>query len=246
MRLTHLWNSTRPRHGAAPRRVGRRPPRCAPTITIGRVRHTLIESIGFGFEHYDHLGRWRDTENGLPIDATGSLTWVPGDPAAERPFDGAVEFADRLAASPHVASCVAEHWDRFAMGRGTSAPEDGCNISQVLETFVLAGGDVTEFLVAIVRSDAFRYRPGEPLIPPEPVDETDLYVNLYASRIEPPAFDSPGATKARSGRTVRSTTVSAIFPGSPAVTTAPTERTVRSTTVSGIFPGQRDLSGPGR
>ena len=38
MRLTHLWNATRPRHGAATRRVGRRSPRCAPTGAVGRVR----------------------------------------------------------------------------------------------------------------------------------------------------------------------------------------------------------------
>ncbi|MBT9560065.1 MAG: DUF1588 domain-containing protein [Myxococcales bacterium] len=135
--------------------------------------HTLIDPIGFGFEHYDHLGRWRDTENGLPIDATGALTWVQGDPAAEGPFDGAIELADRLAASPRVASCVAEHWYRFAMGRGTSAPADGCNLTQVSGAFVAAGGDVTELLVAIVRSDAFRFRPGTPWVPPEPVDESD-------------------------------------------------------------------------
>ena len=33
--------------------------------------HDLIDPIGFGFEHYDHLGRWRDTEDGHPIDASG-------------------------------------------------------------------------------------------------------------------------------------------------------------------------------
>ena len=31
--------------------------------------HSLIDDIGFGFEHYDHLGRWRDEEVGQPIDA---------------------------------------------------------------------------------------------------------------------------------------------------------------------------------
>ncbi len=135
--------------------------------------HKLIDPIGFGFEHYDHLGRWRDTENALPVIATGALTWVPGDPAAEGPFDGAIELSDRLAASPRVASCVAEHWYRFVMGRGTSAPADGCNLAQISESFVQSGGDVTELLVAIVRSDAFRYRPGEAWVPPEPVDESD-------------------------------------------------------------------------
>ena len=53
-------------------------PECVPC-------HDLIDPIGFGFEHYDHLGRWRDTEDGHPIDASGFVDDVT--------FQGAQELS---------------------------------------------------------------------------------------------------------------------------------------------------------
>ena len=35
--------------------------------------HVMMDPIGFGLENYDAIGNWRDTENGAPIDATGSI-----------------------------------------------------------------------------------------------------------------------------------------------------------------------------
>ena len=33
----------------------------------------MLDPIGFGFENYDGVGLWRDTDNGLPIDASGDV-----------------------------------------------------------------------------------------------------------------------------------------------------------------------------
>lgn len=35
--------------------------------------HHLMDPVGLGFEHYDGLGKWRDEENGLPIDDSGKV-----------------------------------------------------------------------------------------------------------------------------------------------------------------------------
>lgn len=35
--------------------------------------HRTMDSIGFGLEHFDAIGRWRDKDNGKPIDAVGDL-----------------------------------------------------------------------------------------------------------------------------------------------------------------------------
>ena len=45
----------------------------------------MLDPIGFTFEHYDPIGRWRDTDNGKPVDTTGQIagTDVEG-PAAMR------------------------------------------------------------------------------------------------------------------------------------------------------------------
>jgi hypothetical protein len=51
--------------------------------------HALMDPIGLGFEHYDAVGVWRDTDNGFPVDATGQ---VNGSDVAGL-FDGAIELS---------------------------------------------------------------------------------------------------------------------------------------------------------
>ena len=55
--------------------------------------HQAIDGAGFGLEHYDALGKWRTTDNGLPVDATSTLVGA-GD--ADGSYDGAVQLAARL------------------------------------------------------------------------------------------------------------------------------------------------------
>jgi hypothetical protein len=35
--------------------------------------HNLMDPIGFGLENFDGYGRWRDKDNGLPVDAAGLM-----------------------------------------------------------------------------------------------------------------------------------------------------------------------------
>jgi hypothetical protein len=36
--------------------------------------HALMDPIGFAFENFDAIGRWRESEGGLPIEAASTLT----------------------------------------------------------------------------------------------------------------------------------------------------------------------------
>jgi hypothetical protein len=36
--------------------------------------HSIFDPIGFALENFDAIGRWRTTDNGLPIDASGTFT----------------------------------------------------------------------------------------------------------------------------------------------------------------------------
>lgn len=114
--------------------------------------HTLLDPIGFGFENYDGVGRWRDSESGIAVDASGALLGTDVD----GPFTGAVELADRLAASADVASCYATQWFRFAYGRGETEA-DACSLQELSGTFAAAKGDVRELLVSLTQTDAFRF-----------------------------------------------------------------------------------------
>jgi Protein of unknown function (DUF1592)/Protein of unknown function (DUF1588)/Protein of unknown function (DUF1595)/Protein of unknown function (DUF1587)/Protein of unknown function (DUF1585) len=115
--------------------------------------HSQLDPIGFGFEHYDGIGRWRDTESGLVVDASGSLSNTDVDGV----FDGAVALADRLGRSAEVADCYATQWFRFGYGRGETAA-DACSVGQLAGSLSASGGDVRELLVALTQTDAFRYR----------------------------------------------------------------------------------------
>ncbi|MEC8194054.1 MAG: DUF1592 domain-containing protein [Myxococcota bacterium] len=79
--------------------------------------HSLIDPIGFGFEHYDHLGRWRTTEVGQPIDASGDLDGVV--------FDGAPELSELLTEDPRFRACFVESWRRWGMGGHACADDEG-------------------------------------------------------------------------------------------------------------------------
>lgn len=115
--------------------------------------HGLLDPIGFGFEHYDGIGHWRDSESGLPVDASGMLTGTDVDGA----FDGAPALAARLAGSAQLRRCYATEWFRFGYGRGETTA-DACTLTELGAAFEGAGGDVRALLVALTQTDAFRYR----------------------------------------------------------------------------------------
>lgn len=126
--------------------------RTRPTACAGC--HHALNGLGFGFEHYDAAGRFRETEEGLSIDATGQS------PALEGPFDGAIELSSRLAESREVQLCATTMWARFALGRAPVAVEDAW-LNAAAERFVQSGGDVKALLLDLVSSPSFLALPGE-------------------------------------------------------------------------------------
>lgn len=115
--------------------------------------HEQMDPLGLGFEHFDAVGRWRDTENNLPIDATGKLirTDVDGD------FDGAAALAGKLANSEQVADCMMKEWARFSFGRSETV-EDACTLERTKAKFAAANHDIKQLVLALTQTDAFLYR----------------------------------------------------------------------------------------
>lgn len=115
--------------------------------------HTLMDPIGLGFEHYDAIGQWRDSENNLPIDATGDIT---GSDVAG-PFDGAVQLSQKLAQSQQVKDCLVQTWFRFAHGRAiTDADKE--NLVILSNSFAQSQFRIQDLMVAITQTHAFRYQ----------------------------------------------------------------------------------------
>lgn len=113
--------------------------------------HGFINDVGFAFENYDVLGGWQDTDNGLPVDAKGTLT---GTQASNGAFNGARELAARLADAKEVRDCYTRQWVRFALAR-SEQPTDKCEVLQLAEAFGKSDGDIRGLIRRIALSQAF-------------------------------------------------------------------------------------------
>jgi hypothetical protein len=78
--------------------------------------HKLFDPFGFGFEHYNEAGRYRDLDSGLPIDSSGQFT--AGGPAL--PFAGLDDLASDLASQESVGVCVSGYLNAYAFANPTS------------------------------------------------------------------------------------------------------------------------------
>ena len=72
--------------------------------------HKITDPLGLPLERFDGVGAFRDSENGAPIDATGSFEG--------KPFDGEAALGYLMAKSDGPTACVTERMAEYATGRG--------------------------------------------------------------------------------------------------------------------------------
>lgn len=111
------------------------------------VCHKIMDPPGFLFEHFDATGRWRDTDNGLPIDDSGELSG--------QALQGASDLARALATDPRVPECLTVQLFRHAHGR-VETGGDLESIAQLQASFVQSDHRFQELLVALVTHESFR------------------------------------------------------------------------------------------
>lgn len=119
--------------------------------------HQYIDDVGFGFERFDAIGRWRETENGHAIDALGNMNDVEalGD-GTDAPYASLPELGHLLAESERARACFVTQVHRFAHGR-LESPADRCALAALTERFA-ATDDVRELLVAVVTAPEYLLR----------------------------------------------------------------------------------------
>jgi hypothetical protein len=83
--------------------------------------HTIINPFGFMQENYDAIGRWRTTDNGLPIDASVDVGFLDEGPLSTKtPVDALKGFT----ASLRFKQCFARQMFRFYSGRDELPADD--------------------------------------------------------------------------------------------------------------------------
>jgi hypothetical protein len=112
--------------------------------------HALFDPLGLGLEHLDSIGQYRATENGIAIDATGSLDGVA--------FDGAMQLGAAFRQSSRAMTCMISNFYRSANGRMDAAP-DSAEIDKLTQTLAAKGYVWRDLVAEFVASDAFRSAP---------------------------------------------------------------------------------------
>jgi hypothetical protein len=117
--------------------------------------HERMDPIGFGFEHYDGIGAWRESDGTFDIDASGKL--VSGET-----FDGADALQAVLLRSKRdeFSRNIAEKMLTYALGRG---PEyfDKCALEQITKALAKNRYRFSVLVTEIVKSVPFQMRRGE-------------------------------------------------------------------------------------
>jgi hypothetical protein len=115
--------------------------------------HVLLDPLGFAFEHYDGIGKWRDLDNGSPVDASSTTTLDNVDVS----FKDAVELSNLLAASQEVRNCFAKQWVRYALDR-TETEYDKASIQSAAGVFAQGNHSIPALLAGVTQIRSFRYR----------------------------------------------------------------------------------------
>ena len=110
--------------------------------------HNLMDPLGLALEHFDPIGRYRETDHNAKLDVTGELD-------GEK-FDGAVELAQLLKDDPRTAECLVRQVFRYALGHVETTGEEP-QITLLMQAFENNGHGLNALFHALATSDAFRY-----------------------------------------------------------------------------------------
>jgi hypothetical protein len=113
-----------------------------------------MDPLGFAFEHFDAVGRYRDMEAGRPVDASGKVMGLDGKDFA---FKDATQLLPAIAHSNEGQSCAVSQLARFALGRALG-DFDQAALDQGLTIFQGAKLDLRKVVPFIVGSKSFRFR----------------------------------------------------------------------------------------
>lgn len=113
--------------------------------------HQVMDPLGLGLENFDGIGRWREEDQGRPVDARGEL---PGG----REFEGAEQLVEiLLSRRDDFVRTLAEKMLIYATGRSLEY-YDSCAIDECMEYMNLRGKRFSALIESIVQSDAFMKR----------------------------------------------------------------------------------------
>lgn len=121
--------------------------------------HQRMDPIGFGLENFDAVGGWRTQDGDAPVNASGTL---PGNVQ----FSGPAGLRKILLGKKDLFThSLSERLLTYALGRGVEN-YDKCNVDAIAKTTQASGYKFSALVTAIVKSEPFRLRRGDPATAP--------------------------------------------------------------------------------
>lgn len=109
--------------------------------------HMLMDPIGLGLENFDSIGRWREKDNGVTIDATGDLDGVH--------FTNPTELAKLISENERFTWCMTRGLGRYATGREESRDEEA-HVEVLNERLIHHEYEIKPLLLEVIMSPLFR------------------------------------------------------------------------------------------
>ncbi|MDP9171364.1 MAG: DUF1592 domain-containing protein, partial [Acidobacteriota bacterium] len=127
--------------------------------------HHMIDPIGFGLENFDWMGRWRDTDKGKPVDASGLM------PSGEK-FTGAVELRQlMLKRKDEFLRNITQKVLGYGLGRSLQ-DGDQCTVQRIMQILEKDHYGTRTLIREVVLSPAFRNSQTLPATAPLPAVTT--------------------------------------------------------------------------
>jgi len=113
--------------------------------------HNLMDPVGFAFENYDAVGRWRTADGGVPVDASGVM------PDGSK-FANAADLRKAMLRRPELfVSTLTEKLLIYALGRGVE-PFDAPAVRQIVRDSSRKEFRFSSLILGIVNSTPFAMR----------------------------------------------------------------------------------------
>jgi hypothetical protein len=110
--------------------------------------HGLFDPLGYALENFDGIGAFRTTENGVTIDATGTL--------GTQKFDGGRDLANWIHDDPRATHCMARRLYEFGVGHVIDPGETGV-VDALDDGYAGAKYNFQQLAASTVTSAGFRY-----------------------------------------------------------------------------------------
>lgn len=108
--------------------------------------HALMDPLGLPFENFDAIGRYRTTDDTLPVDPSGEFNG--------KRVANARELGQVMSTDPLMAQCFVRKYYSYAMGYELR-PADYSVINSLYASFQASGFKFRQLILDVVANDAF-------------------------------------------------------------------------------------------